>query len=367
MASIINSTVIESLSAEFAQRIQSDRYVAKHFEGFTAADVLRATYAFAESVASHRNISNGAFQVGAALQGSEVFDEAGAKEAARIGFIFANEFSEFDGIARLPRNTYAVENGVATYNRAYSFVLGDKSRLAKALGEGTLAATGLRAEPFSDYDATGYNAEGQSFYLKGKHSSAQVAASAIAGINAVQRQAYESNDAIRLAARAYAELSQRAKAVDKAGLVKEQNQGRNLVRAGKATKDSYVVDVQDISAAKVNGLAEGSRFIVENGRGYVRYAADARGRQYAVGTFNHFDTGVLALVLEARHIAEEIVEDAGTTVAKAVEALNSFLEGDDKGGAFFFRRATGVTRGGKTVVKADFDYKLFAAAITLAA
>ena len=367
MTHVINTLIGDALAADFTDFVRARKNgVTKYFDGFTADDIQRATYAFARTIDAKFDTGNTALTVGNALRGVGLGDESETRASAKAGFIFINEFAGFDKITRVKTDSYSVTDGVAKYNRGYRYIPGKRSRITSVLGSSGPSSIGLRAERFSDYGADGYNADGQSIYLRGKHRSEQVAASTIAGVNAVQGQSYDRNGTIDFAADVYAALAERLKGVNSAARKTARQYVTDLIADGNA-EPGTINEFEEASETKIAGLAAGTKFIVDNGRGYIRYAIDQRGRQYAVGTFNHFDTGVLIIVLETRHIAEEIVEDAGKTTERSVAALRDFLGGKDRALNYFFKREKGVTRSGKVVYATRFDHSLFAAAITLAA
>ena len=129
-----------------------------------------------------------------------------------------------------------------------------------------------------------------------------------------------------------------------------------------------MIDIDSIAVGSVTAHADAFAVIAENGKGYFRVALDPRGRQYAVGSVNHFDSGTLALFTGSDLFADEVVEKAkGFTLAKGLKALDSLAAGDITAAAAFFTKKVGKLSSGKTVFKYSLNTSLLSAVITIAA
>jgi hypothetical protein len=87
--------------------------------------------------------------------------------------------------------------------------------------------------------------------------------------------------------------------------------------------------------SKIESLAEGYQFIADNDKAYIQYKLDDKGRQYPVGSFNHFDTGVLVNVTNNAELAHEVIEDGGFSVKVAVKNAAKIIAGDPTAAAYF--------------------------------
>jgi hypothetical protein len=293
-------------------------------------------------------------------------DADSTKSAARLGFLFCDSFAEFDGLTTIPRSLTVLDGGVAKSGFWRSYMFGRDSRLANLPNSATLSDLGLASSPFSDYDSTGLNATGDSMFLDGRAVDGRVSLATVSGINAVQRQAYRANDAIRSAAVLFASLADAAAELSKLARTADTGYARDLVRSGRLVKGNHALASEPMSDVAARRYADGFGFIANHGEAYVRYAVDRAARQYAVGSFSHFDPAVLSLVMDVPHLCEEHLEEAGLTVARAVDRVKRFASGDVRALSVFFVRETGLTGSGVLVIRSRFDFVAFAAAIYFA-
>jgi hypothetical protein len=366
MTYVIDRAAARSVASAFMSEIASIRKLNREFGSLSADDVMRATIALAECVAGYETLGGTYVRVGDALAGARPVGETAARESARRGFGFVVSFEKFDGLKRVPRKTTTLKRGVG--NTAFSsyFVPSEKSRITAVLHDvKNASALGLSASPFSDYGFDGYNVDGLSFSNVGTHDVASVSPLTLAGLNAVQRQGYRSNAAMALAADVFAKLAIAAPASSKSARVRDTKYISALTARGSLPKGMGILATEPLDADRATRYADGARFVVVNGVAYVRYVADRAKRQYAVGSFSHFDTVVLLLALPTAKLAMEKLDDVRLTRDAAVDAVRKFADGDVRALDAFWFRETGKTRGGKLIVRSSFDFSAFAAAVSL--
>ena len=365
MTYVIDRAAARSVASAFMSEIASIRKLNREFGSLSADDVMRATIALAECVAGYETLGGTYVRVGDALAGARPVGETAARESARRGFGFVVSFEKFDGLKRVPRRGYAVENGTGRLISSSNLTLSETSRLSSVLVDAENAAgLGLSATPFSDYGSDGFNADGLSFSNVGTHDAASVSQLTLAGLNAVQRQGYRSNAAMVLAADVFAKLAIAAPSSSKSARVRDTRYIANLVARDSLPKGMGILATEPLDADRATRYADGARFVVENGVAYVRYVADRAKRQYAVGPFSHFDTVVLLLALPTAKLAMEKLDDVRLTRDAAVDAVRNFANGDVRALDAFWVRETGKTRGGKLIVRSSFDFSAFAAAVS---
>ena len=122
------------------------------------------------------------------------------------------------------------------------------------------------------------------------------------------------------------------------------------------------------SESDLTNMADGFAMLAEAGELYPAYALDAKGRQYAVGGFTHFNSGVLDALAMNADLAEATVKKAGLKVGPAVKAVTAALEtGNASALKYFWALEFGTTLAGVEHCKATFKSPALAAAVTLAA
>ena len=340
--------------------------IAREFAAVNAAfsedQAARGVKALARAIGGYSPIGQTYHDVGVSITGNGVGKKA-AIESAKVGHKFVIDYSAFDGVSKVShKGGFSIKSGYVKLNLAGHFVSGKDSRIAAIVEDVKPSGHGLRAEAFSDYNADGYNDEGQSIYNVGHHTADQVADITIKGVNAAQRNAYRVNGTIKAAADIFALLGKESGSVVKAAKHAATKRANDLADSGKIERGSHIIDVE-LGDSFVRRYAEGTQFIVDNGQGFFRIHIDARGRQYAVGSFNHFDTAVLHLVAPSDHLAGKHLDDVGIKRDKAVASIEAFVTGKASALNVFFQREEAKTRSGKYFIKYRFDFAAFTAAI----
>ena len=337
---------------------------AETLSQYNDSALARAACALATSAQRGESLSRTYISAGRALNHGIAETAENAKIDSRSGFAFASELANFDGMVKIGRSDYYRDSKTRKWvnGSRKTFVAGKSSRVAALIRDNSGAGLGLSAVQFSDYGADGFNADGDSMFLSGTHRAENVSAVTVAGLNAVQSQTYRANDSLRAAVSIFAKLADSADAVTAAMRKTDSDYASDLVRHGKIERGSHEIGTESVSALAAQRYSDGAAFIVDNGSAFVRYAIDKSGRQYAVGTFNHFDSAVLCLVIGSRSIASDKLEKIGLTVDDAVSRIRRFIAGDAKSLTAFAKRDTFVI-GSKTVVRSNFNFAAFAAAV----
>ena len=343
----LNHNIITAVAESFA--------VAHDVEG----NIYSAICAFVNQVATFAPKRDVYYKTGVALTGSD----EDYKAATRAGFKFCIQLAQFDHIVSVKKDGYTIDdNGVAAFRSYGQFIFTDASTLGLAVAEDK-GFHGIYAKPVSDYGYNGVNANGDYIFNKVGCQSV-VSQAAVNGVNAAQANGYASNDAIEAAAIVYKAIAANADVITKAVTKRSQ---KDVAKAGFKAKETAVV-IANVSEGYVSAHAEAFGVIADNGHGYFRIGLDARGRQYAVGSVNHFGPGVLALVTQSDHFAEEVIEKAkGFTVTKALNAISKIRQGDISAASAFFTKEVGITKKGQAVFKYSFSHNLLAAALVIAA
>ena len=330
-----------------------------------AADGLEpAVAAFMKAVGRRYDLSHTWFGVGEALLGKKSTSEDDVKLAAQLGFVLCNRLAAYAGAVKVKQKDYTLVNGKAFAYRPKQYVLKDDSPLKAFMEEVAAAKLGLKAEMPADYLPSGLTADGSSIFLSGK--TGVVGSVLVNGVNAVQKQAYVLNPLMLTASDVLGSVLASAPAVKKGALVLVQAAARKHVLRGAVAKGSTIVQVDDLPETELKTLAAGLSFLKEHGKAFVTYRIDDRGRQYPVATFSHYSKPVLLMHYGMKELAEETLEKAGLSKAKAVEAVKALIAGDVVKAKFFYVAETGVTATGKTVYASSFSVPALVAALVLA-
>jgi hypothetical protein len=357
-------TTLNDFVVGFEAHLKTLKQTGQLKQVLAADGLLPAVAAFLNAVGMHRDLSHTWFSVGEALLGRRSASEDEVKQAARLGFVLCNRLAAYAGAVKVKQKDYTLANGVASAYWAKQYILKDGSPLRVFMEEVAAAKLGLQAEMPADYLPSGVTADGSSIFLSGKVGP--VGPVLVKGVNSVQKQAYTLKPVMLTASDVLEALLAAPSVVQKGALVNVQTVARMQQMRGKVAKGSTLTQVEDLPVTELKTLAAGLAFLKEHGKAYVTYRIDDRGRQYPVATFSHYSKPVLLLLLGMKDLANETLEKAGLSKAKAVEAVKAMTAGDVAKAKFFYVTETGVTKTGKTVYASSFNVPTLAAALVLA-
>ena len=356
----INTFQAQETASAFSKFLEG-KYTEQHLKDYSPEQFTAATIALAKSINIFNNLSKTYQAVGKELEGSGVGEEAALK-AATAGFIFTSEFSKFSKLHKTNHKVFSIEGKKGKYKTFTTLSAEKDSGLSKIITQQEDHYLGLSATPFSDYSSEGFNSEGEAYFLEGTVAKGQASEVNIKGINSAQKQAYKANKALELATEIFSKIEQQAALINKSGKEATQKHISRQIETGKIQPDQAILDFQELSDSQIKVFLEGSKFITENKQAFIQYKADSRGRQYPVGSFNHYNTGVLVLLLDIPSKAEEKLEDLGISKEKAVKAVKDFSEGKASALNIFFNRKV-ASLAEKTLVQTSFSFSALAAAI----
>jgi hypothetical protein len=124
-------------------------------------------------------------------------------------------------------------------------------------------------------------------------------------------------------------------------------------------------DAVAVSGAELEKLQAGYEFVDTHGKAYIQYKLDDKGRQYPVGSFSHYNSGVLTAISKGTEKAIELIEKGGFSVNVAVKNVKKIIAGDPSGAGYFAKVEVFELESGAKSTQTTLDTNALQAAITL--
>jgi hypothetical protein len=320
--------------------------MAADIMALTEAQVVAGVKAFAKAAQAHLHKGAVGIAVAKAMHGN-AYDAAVLSAASMITALMS-----FSGAALKHDAVVTIKGDEAKVDSFANFVFSPKSVLAASFAVAESSGPVLYVEPV----------EGGQVFNDHSAGKATAGAATLAGLKAVKQQSYKSTPAVELAAELFEMAYQGKAAMDKAGKVQS-----NIKKQSAGYKGAELIFVESPAADLLN-LADGFAMLAEMGELYPTYALDAKGRQYPVGGFTHFNSGVLDALAMNAEMAADTVKKSGLKAGPAVKAVKAALKsGDASDLKYFWAVEFGKTSKGKQLAKATFKAPALAAAVTLVA
>ena len=312
-------------------------------------------------MAGTQSLANTWHKTGQILIGKESTSQEEVEMATKPGYAFCLNLQEMTKAKTLPMGGFSIKDGKVSKAHSFTKQYSIKGTILEGLLQDKGSEHGLLAGKPSSYKEDGYNSDGESIFLDGPHSHEQVSQAIIKGVNANQGNALTMTASMIKALPLLKGLMEHQAIITKAAKKDAQTYISNQGEAKTAFLDMGSIPDQANNIAALEQLQA-------DGKGYIQYKIDQRGRQYPIGTFNHFDKAIILMIMEDTGLAKEVLEKAGINQAKAIKAIQDLKAGNPKGCKIFYTRESyplAGTDAGNAYIS-SFKLAAFVAAIILA-